>query len=129
HCPARAEACFCGRRAMKSLLCTLSLLVACASSAPKAQPRPAQAQAPGASAQPQGTPDSSFRARPPPPGTAVEFHAPIPTQLVLRNGLPVFLIELHDIPLISVALALRSGADTEPRAKQDSLRSRWTCST
>ena len=102
---------------MKSLLCTLSLLVACASSAPKAQPRPAQAQAPGASAQPQGTPDSSFRARPPPPGTAVEFHAPIPTQLVLRNGLPVFLIERHDIPLVSVALALRSGADTEPPGK------------
>ena len=98
---------------MKSLLCTLSLLVACASSAPKAPPRSPQAQAPGESAQPQGTPDSSFRARPPPPGTAVEFHAPIPTQLVLRNGLPVFLIERHDIPLVSIALALRSGADTE----------------
>ena len=102
---------------MKSLLCTLSLLVACASSAPKAPPRSPQAQAPGESAQPQGTPDSSFRARPPPPGTAVEFHAPIPTQLVLRNGLPVFLIERHDIPLVSVALALRSGADTEPPGK------------
>ncbi|TMB22829.1 MAG: insulinase family protein, partial [Deltaproteobacteria bacterium] len=102
---------------MKALLCTVSLLVACAAGSPKALPQSAQAQAPAASAQPQGTPDSSFRARPPPPGTAVEFRAPIPTQLALKNGLPVFLIERHDIPLVSVALALRSGADTDSPGK------------
>jgi len=47
----------------------------------------------------------------------VEFRAPIPTQLALKNGLPVFLIERHDIPLVSVALALRSGADTDSPGK------------
>jgi zinc protease len=102
---------------MRSVLCAASILMACASSAPKAPTQSARAQAPATNAQPQGTPDSSFRARPPPPGTAVEFHAPLPTQLALKNGLPVFLIERHDIPLVSIALALRSGTDTEPPGK------------
>jgi zinc protease len=102
---------------MKAPLCAGVFLVACASSAPKAPPQSTQAQAPAPTAQPQGAADSSFRARPPPPGTAVEFQAPIPVQLALRNGLPVFLIERHDIPLVSVTLALRSGGDTDPPGK------------
>jgi predicted Zn-dependent peptidase len=47
----------------------------------------------------------------------VEFHAPVPRELTLSNGLRVFLIERHDVPLVAVALALRSGADTEPAGK------------
>jgi len=50
-------------------------------------------------------------------GAPVEFHAPVPAQLALKNGLPVFLIERHDVPLVAVSLAVRSGADTEPVGK------------
>jgi zinc protease len=63
------------------------------------------------------TPDAPFRASPPPPGPPVEFHAPVPKQLKLKNGLPVFLVERHEIPLVTVSLAVRSGADTEPPGK------------
>jgi len=47
----------------------------------------------------------------------VDFRAPIPAQLTLSNGLRVFLIERHDVPLVTVSLAIRSGADTEPPGK------------
>jgi zinc protease len=47
----------------------------------------------------------------------VEFKAPVPRQLKLRNGLQVFLVERHEVPLVSVVLAVRSGADSEPRGK------------
>ncbi len=91
------------------------VLLGCASAAPKpAQPPPTAARAEAAA---QGTPDSSFRAQPPNPGSPVEFRAPIPQQLALSNGLPVYLIERHDVPLIAIDLVLRSGADTEPAGK------------
>jgi zinc protease len=90
------------------------VLLGCASAAPKLvqPPPPAQAQA-----APQRTPDSSFRAQPPPPGRPLEFRASIPQQLALSNGLPIYLIERHDIPLIAIDLALRAGADTDPSGK------------
>jgi zinc protease len=47
----------------------------------------------------------------------VDFRAPVPAQLTLENGLGVFLIERHDVPLVAVSLAVRSGADTEPPGK------------
>ncbi|MGZ6143963.1 MAG: M16 family metallopeptidase, partial [Myxococcales bacterium] len=66
---------------------------------------------------PPETPDAPFRANPPAPAAAVEFHAPVPKQLKLKNGLPVFLIERHEVPLVTVSLMLRAGADTEPAGK------------
>ncbi|HET7784776.1 MAG TPA: pitrilysin family protein [Myxococcales bacterium] len=103
---------------MRTLLAAL-LLCACASApkpaqTPKAQPQP-QAKAEAASEQ--GTPDSTFRSQPPPPAAGVEFHAPIPRELKLENGLPVFLIERHEVPLVAISLAVRSGQDTDPAGK------------
>src|SRR5262249_39320492 len=77
--------------------------------APQAQQEPSASERPATAAQP--APDSSFRARPPAPGKPVEFRAPIPAQLTLSNGLRVYLIERHEVPLVTVALAVRSGAD------------------
>jgi len=96
-----------------------AFLVSCASATPKPAP---QAQQPAATAAapapaPQAAPDSSFRAQPPSPGTPVEFLAPVPLELTLGNGLRVYLIERHDVPLVAVSLAVRSGADTEPAGK------------
>ena len=104
---------------MKALAIPLVLAVACASTGPRpakqapAKPQPAAA----AAAQPQGTPDAPFRAQAPPPGAPIEFHAPIPAEHALANGLRVFLIERHDVPLVAVSLAVQSGEDTDPPGK------------
>ena len=103
---------------MKRLWMAL-FLASCASTAPKPAPQaqqgPPSERPPAAASQPAA--DASFRARPPAPGTPVEFSAPIPTQITLGNGLRVYLIERHDVPLVAVSLAVRSGADTEPPGK------------
>jgi zinc protease len=98
---------------------TFLLLVSCASTAPKPESAE-QVQAPrsaAGAATPQPTPDASFREQPPAPGNPVDFHAPVPERLTLTNGLPVFLIERHEVPLVAATLAVRSGADTEPAGK------------
>ena len=100
---------------MKRLSIAL-LLASCASSAPKPAPQ-AAAQTAAQPAPSRGTPDAPFRAHPPPPAEPVDFRAPIPAQLALKNGLRVYLIERHDVPLVAVGLALRSGADTDPVGK------------
>lgn len=86
--------------------------------APAAAPpaAPAAATPPGAAA-PQGTPDAPFRAEAPPPGPPVEFHPPVPRQSKLSNGLPVYFVERHELPLVTLTLAFRSGADTASKAK------------
>src|SRR5437879_11984145 len=89
-------------------------LFACAANPPRQEAATAPAPAP---ARPPATPDADYRQQPPAPGTPVEFKAPVPRQLKLQNGLPVFLVERHEVPLVSVVLAVRSGADTEPRGK------------
>src|SRR5260370_35455504 len=97
---------------MKRLI-ALGLTAACASAPhPPPAPEAARAEAPAPT-----TPDAEFRAVPPQPGAPVVFHAPVPKQLALSNGLKVFLIERHDVPLVSVLLDVRSGADTEPGGK------------
>ena len=65
----------------------------------------------------QVTPDAPFRESAPPPTPPAEFHAPVPKQFKLRNGLPVFLIERREVPLVTVALSVRSGVDTEPQGR------------
>jgi zinc protease len=65
-------------------------------------------------AAPAETPDAPFRAAPPPPAEAAPFRAPVPQEFVLSNGVHVYLIERHEVPLVAVALSARSGADTDP---------------
>ena len=94
----------------------LLLLAACAAPKPAAQPS-ARPQAAESTAEPRGTPDALFRARPPPPAATAEFHAPVPARHRLGNGLRVFLIERHEVPLVAVSLTLQSGEDTDPPGK------------
>jgi zinc protease len=100
---------------MKRIWSTL-LLVSCASAPPQPAPAP-QAAAPEPKAAAQAVPADAFRALPPPPGVPVDFRAPVPEERALSNGLPVFLIERHDVPLVTVSLAVRSGEDTDPAGK------------
>lgn len=95
----------------------LLLLVSCASAQKPTAPQPAAEQPRAAPTQPQAAADASFRAQPPPPGAPVEFHAPVPERQTLSNGLPVYVIERHDVPLVAIALAIRSGEDTDPSGK------------
>ena len=85
----------------------------------QARPNPEREQRalPAAPAPPRYTPDAPFRATAPPPSSPVEFRAPVPKQLKLENGLPVFLIERHEVPLVTLTLSVRSGEETEPRGK------------
>jgi zinc protease len=107
---------------MKRLL-ALVLVFGCASApAPKkeeARPNPEREQRAPVQppAPPPSTPDAAFRAQPPPPAENLEFHAPVPKQLKLSNGLPVFLVERHEVPLVTISLTVRSGEDTEPPGK------------
>jgi zinc protease len=54
-----------------------------------------------------------YRREPPPPGRPAAFHPPVPAELRLSNGLVVWVIEQHDVPLATLDLALRAGEDTE----------------
>jgi predicted Zn-dependent peptidase len=52
------------------------------------------------------TPD---RSKPPQPGPPPELHLPQIQKRQLSNGLPVWLVELHEVPVVQVNLLLRSG--------------------
>ncbi len=78
---------------------------------PPAPPAPAPsstvvAAAPGAPT----TPDAAFRERPPAPGPAAVFVAPKIVEGKLKNGIRVLLVERHDLPIVSVRVALKAGA-------------------
>jgi zinc protease len=93
----------------------IAAVFACAHPKPAPDaPKPAAVEAPKPPPPPQQTPDAAFRAQPPAPAEAATFHAPVPEDLALVNGLHVYLIERHDVPLVAVTLAVRSGADTDP---------------
>ena len=95
-------------------------LVACAG-APEPRkpepPRPLPAALIEAPRPPPQTPDAEFRQSQPPPGKPVAFHPPVPRQLALQNGLRVFVIERREVPLVTVTLSVRSGANTDPPGK------------
>jgi len=92
-------------------LVVVAALIGCASNPPRAEAPAAPAAPPAVTA------DADYRLQAPAPGAPVQFKAPIPKQFKLHNGLPVYLIERHEVPLVSVVVAVRSGADTEPRGK------------
>ncbi len=96
---------------MRTLLAATALLfVACASA-----PAPSAATAPPPLAPPMpATQDADFRANPPAAGPPVVFRAPVPTVLTLKNGLAVWLLERHDLPLVSMVLVVDAGSNTNP---------------
>jgi zinc protease len=59
--------------------------------------------------------DADFRAKPPVAGPAVVFRAPVPKVLTLKTGLTVWLLERHDLPLVSLSLVVDAGSNTNPK--------------
>jgi zinc protease len=54
------------------------------------------------------------RSAPPPLGPAPELRLPPIERAALSNGLPVWLVESHEVPLVQVTLAVRAGAGDDP---------------
>ena len=57
------------------------------------------------------------RSKPPAPGPAPALHLPAIEKLKLSNGLPVWLVELHEVPVVQVNLVLLSGSADDPPGK------------
>lgn len=59
----------------------------------------------------------AWRATRPGPAAAKDWSPPVPTELRLDNGIPVWLVESHDLPLVSVSLVMSVGREANPRGK------------
>src|SRR5688572_40774 len=57
------------------------------------------------------------RSAAPKPAAAPEFKAPQIQKRQLSNGLPVWIVELHKVPVAHVSLAVRSGSGADPVPK------------
>ena len=68
--------------------------------------------------EPVGAPDAPFRAQRPQPSGELHFTPPTPQQMKLKNGLVVYTVERHDLPLVAVNLVVRTGRDGDPADKQ-----------
>ena len=57
------------------------------------------------------------RSKPPQPGPPVPLRLPETSRLKLANGIPVFLVERHKVPLVQVLVVLRGGASADPATR------------
>jgi zinc protease len=64
-----------------------------------------------------GAPDEAWRAKAPGAGPAPKLVLPLPKVLRLGNGLTVYLVERHKLPLISATLAITGGDAVNPADK------------
>ncbi|MFN2633599.1 MAG: M16 family metallopeptidase [Thermoanaerobaculia bacterium] len=62
----------------------------------------------------EGAAEPPDRSKPPQPGPAIPLRLPETSRLKLSNGIPVFLVERHKVPLAQVLVVLRGGASTDP---------------
>jgi len=58
--------------------------------------------------------DEPWRTTPPKPGELSKLSLPTPTSFKLANGLTVYLIGSHNLPVVSATLVTLSGNDTNP---------------
>ena len=54
------------------------------------------------------------RSAPPEPGPVAGLVLPAIQKHTLSNGLPVWIVELHKVPVVAVSLAVRSGSGADP---------------
>lgn len=57
------------------------------------------------------------RATPPKPGPPPALHPPAIQKRALSNGLPVWIVELHKVPVAQVTLSIAAGASADPAGK------------
>jgi zinc protease len=61
-----------------------------------------------------GIPDQEWRNSSPPPGPELSASLPIPGRFTLRNGLSIFLVEQHNLPIVSANFIALSGSERNP---------------
>jgi zinc protease len=61
--------------------------------------------------EPPEAPGQEWRSQPPPPGAAAQLMLPAPVVFQLANGLTVYLIEKHNLPIVSANLVVLSGSE------------------
>jgi zinc protease len=59
-------------------------------------------------------PDQDWRNQPPLPGPAPAISLPVPQKFQLANGLTLFLIEQHSLPVVAANIIALSGSDRNP---------------
>lgn len=97
-------------------LAALVLLTSCASAPPVAvAPAPTPVPAAASAVPPPSAPDP-LGARPEPP-MAVTFLPPAPVVFPATNGLTVWLLERHSVPLVSCEMVVPTGAARDPHGK------------
>jgi zinc protease len=57
------------------------------------------------------------RSRPPVTGAAPPLSIPAIQKQTLSNGLPVWIVEMHEVPVVDVSLIIRSGAAADPTGR------------
>ena len=57
------------------------------------------------------------RTKVPVPGAAPALKLPPIQKQALSNGLPVWIVEMHEVPVASLALVIKTGADNDPMGK------------
>lgn len=57
------------------------------------------------------------RSRPPAPGPPAKLDVPPIETRALSNGVPVWIVQRHEVPLVQVALVVLAGASTDPVGK------------
>ncbi len=63
------------------------------------------------------TPDAPFRNQLPAPARQAPFKPPKVTRLRLRNGVSVILAEAHELPLVNIAVVVKTGSSANPKDK------------
>lgn len=105
---------------MNALLRTapLALIAALVAPAASADTPPAAAANPAAAAAPAGDADPlAWRSTPPGPGADTGWEVPTPVRFTLGNGIPVYLVQRPDLPLVSVQLRIAASRDVNPAGK------------
>ncbi len=62
-------------------------------------------------------PDEEFRATQPPPSSPHDFKLPVMKPFTLPNGIEVYLVEQHSLPIVSMDLNFDGGSITDPKGK------------
>ncbi len=63
-------------------------------------------------------PDEAFRAEQPKAGAPRPFRLPKVKPFTLKNGIKVFLVEQHELPIVSMDLNFDGGSMTDPKGKE-----------
>lgn len=58
-----------------------------------------------------------WRKTPPKPGPAPQVHLPVPQTFSLNNGLKVYVVEDHALPVLAAQVVARAGSDVNPESK------------